>query len=308
MKLHPQVVSASRLERLEFMRRLRFRWQEGIDLLWFVREVAMQIGIDLHKGFGDEAERNEDFLYFSTFRIHGRACLIASEVIALLESGHASGALGRWRSLHELAVIARFLHQSGNECAQRYMEHHVISTAKQAESYQLHCDRLGYEPLDHDVLEGIRRERKCAIEKHGAAFKEDWGWAHGHVKANKPTFADIERLADFETWRQYYYWSSTAVHGGAKGMLSDVGFIGQGDDQTPFMPSGPSNSGLEDPAICTAISLHSCTQTFSLQRPTPQGAANVEAMGMVVRTMEGAFLKAQRKLNEDEAHMQSGPE
>jgi hypothetical protein len=39
----------------------------------------------------------------------GRACLVGSEIYGLPRTGHAAGAQARWRTLHELAVVASTL-------------------------------------------------------------------------------------------------------------------------------------------------------------------------------------------------------
>jgi hypothetical protein len=58
-------------------------------------------------------------------RLHSRACLVASEVRALLASGHPFGAQARWRTLHELGVVAFILRMSDKEVAERYLLHEV---------------------------------------------------------------------------------------------------------------------------------------------------------------------------------------
>jgi hypothetical protein len=143
------------------------------------------------------------------------------------------------------------------------------------------------------------------LAKHGDGFDRDGGWALGYVRSDN--FREIEKAANLEMWRPHYHWSSVAVHGGFKGMISDIAQLSF-EGSPGLMLAGPSNSGLADPASCTAISLHSCTRTFIKQRPTPESAATIEAMGMIVRTMEDAFVKAQRELDEDERRLQAKSE
>jgi hypothetical protein len=297
MKHHRKVVSEVRFERREFMKRLRFRWQDGIDQLWFFREVAIRIGADIHNLHGGEAARREDALYFAILRIHGRACLIMSEVIALLETGHPSGALGRWRSLHELAVIAKFLDINGQVCAKRFLDHHAITSAKQARAYQDFCDQLGYPPMKEDEITSIEGERDRLVQQYSKSFDKDWGWADGYF-SGPLSFAGIEKAAKLDAWRPHYIWASSAVHGGSKGLLSDLGYLASGGS-TSQIPAGPSDYGLADPAILSAIALNSCTRTLAGQRPNDEIVVMCEALEMIFRSLEETFAKTQRKLDKE---------
>ena len=42
-----------------------------------------------------------------------RACQVTDEIICLLENGFADGAMARWRTLHEIAVVAVVISQHG---------------------------------------------------------------------------------------------------------------------------------------------------------------------------------------------------
>jgi hypothetical protein len=152
--------------------------------------------------------------------------------------------------------------------------------------------------MDEDEILNIERERDRLKKKYEKEFDDDLGWAHGYV-AGRPTFAQIEKAAKLDLWRPHYIWASSAVHGGIKGMLSDIGFLAFSDSEMQQMPSGPSNYGLADPAICSAIALHSCTRTLIKQRPSFESVAMIEALGMIVLSTEESFIKIQRKLDEE---------
>ena len=77
---------------------------------------------------------------------------LANETIWMMEGGFASGAMARWRTLHEVAVIAFFLRQHGQGAAERYLLHEAIESHKATSQYQQYCTQLGREPLDAATL------------------------------------------------------------------------------------------------------------------------------------------------------------
>jgi hypothetical protein len=78
-----------------FEQRLYARWGRALDIAETLRVVALEAGEDFHQRHSPAAG---DWRYAALVRLHARGCLIASEVMALLRSGHASGAHARWRS------------------------------------------------------------------------------------------------------------------------------------------------------------------------------------------------------------------
>ncbi|WP_217430933.1 DUF5677 domain-containing protein [Sphingomonas bacterium] len=49
--------------------------------------------------------------------LHARACQVVFEIITLMENGLADGAMARWRTLHEITVVATILAEHGEELA-----------------------------------------------------------------------------------------------------------------------------------------------------------------------------------------------
>jgi Family of unknown function (DUF5677) len=109
--------------------------------------VAREAGEDYHQR---HTPAEGDWLYAALVRRQARGCLVASEVLALLRSGHASGAHARWRSLHEIAVVAGFIQDQ--ETARRYLSHGAIESYHAARDYQRHAKTLGYEPFSDEEM------------------------------------------------------------------------------------------------------------------------------------------------------------
>lgn len=180
-----------RRTRLGFEKRLMRRWGKAIDLYDLFLIVARELGEDFNREHRPQAVEDQDYVFEALTRIHARSCLIASEIRALMITGHASGALARWRSLHELAVVAYFVREHGDEVAERYMLHEVIQSAKQSDKYERYHKALGYEPQEPVERQKILDARKELIARFGAAYARDYRWASG-VLAEHPTFERIE--------------------------------------------------------------------------------------------------------------------
>jgi hypothetical protein len=52
-----------------------------------------------------------------------------------LLAGYASGAHARWRTLHEIAVVALFIAQEDNSTAERYVHHRFVKSYEDAVEY-----------------------------------------------------------------------------------------------------------------------------------------------------------------------------
>src|SRR4051812_37136287 len=65
-----------------------------------LRWVAFEEGRDFHSNHKQPTARHE-----VVTRLRARAITVADEAITLLRAGLASGAMARWRTLHELAVV-----------------------------------------------------------------------------------------------------------------------------------------------------------------------------------------------------------
>ena len=234
-----------------FESRLWKAWKRALDIFDLTRVLSLEFGADLNETSRPAAAAQQDFVFEALTRLHGRACLAASEIAALLRTGHATGANARWRTLHELAVVALFIKEHGPEVAQRYLEHQVIEVHKRAEEYQRHCESMGSEPLDDGEVERLRRERNRLVSRYGPHYKNQHGWAAEVLGIKGPTFAQIERSIDMDVWRPYVGMAQHGVHAGPRGAFFDLGLPDAGE----MIPSGPSHFGLADPGMNSLRSL-----------------------------------------------------
>jgi hypothetical protein len=190
-------------------------------------------------------------------RLHARSCLVAREILTLLQSGYPSGAHSRWRTLHELSVAAQFIHDHGDSIALRYLEHDDIQRYKAALGMQRHATALREDPPTEKELQGLKVRRDELRATYGPDFANDYGWAAPAVSNGGRSFAEIEAAVGLEYLRPYYKMASHAIHPNARGSYFD---LGGNDDEN--LVAGPSTRGLADPGTSACISLFHCTCQF----------------------------------------------
>jgi hypothetical protein len=248
-----------------FLKRQREKWGTPLDQLFMLLEAAREAGEEYNRSFEAIAAAEQDFLFDAIRRLHARACLVAGEVLWLMEGGYASGAMARWRTLHEIAVVGRFLREKGNDVAEKYLLHHVVDTLKAAEDFQKHCSTLDYEPFSTQELGRMRTDRDKLCWRFGKEYKEQWGWAAEALKPKAANFTEIEAAVSLEHYRPFFKLACHSNHAGSKGIQFDLGNALNPRD-SDIMLAGPSDAGLCDPGTCTAVSILQITTNLILYR------------------------------------------
>lgn len=245
-----------------FEERLYERWREALNLYEAVTTCCLEAGEQVHDEIAD-AESDHPLKTQALTLLHARGCLIASEIGALLRSGHAVGAQGRWRTLHEIAVIA----DGDEELANRFSLHRYVDRWKEARVYQQYCEALGYEQYTNEEMTEFQRVSDGIVAQYEPGYADDWGWSKPLFVSPKhrPTFYDLERLARLDHNMPWTKLSHHAVHSGSSGTVDIIDLHGQGGR---FMLAGPSDAGLADPGQLSLIALHQVTCSFILNAPT----------------------------------------
>jgi hypothetical protein len=194
---------------------------------------------------------NQPVLIDILTRLHARACQITHEILCLMSAGLADGAMARWRTLHEIAVISFLLKEHGEELAIRYRLYEIVESYKASRDYNARCDQLGYEPLDEFELLEIKQQYDRVIQEYGSSFGKQYGWASDVLGSEHPSFAALERKVGIDHLRGHYGMASYNVHANPKGIFFNLGLM----DENALLLAGPSNSGLADPGHAAAISL-----------------------------------------------------
>lgn len=265
MKDLPSILKAHRKDMKSFEKRLRYDWKKPFDLFETFLVLAFKAGNEFNNEFRKDKTEKENYVLEALTRLHARACQIAYEIQVLIKSGFADGAHARWRSLHEIAVVASFIKTHGNEVAERYLLHDNIESFKSASLYNKYYEILGDEPISQNEYDSIKAVRDELITRFGNAYKNNYGWAASALNKEDPNFCDIEENSGLDHLRPYYKLASHNVHANPKGVMFRLGLLG---NTRNILLAGPSNYGFTDPAQGTAFSLGLVTVTLLTSRPT----------------------------------------
>lgn len=261
----PAMIKAHSKGMKDFEKRLQNDWNKPFSLFEAFLVLTFEAGDEFNNEFRKDESEQENYVLEALTRLHARACQIASEVWVLLKSGFADGAHARWRSLHEISVVASFIKTHGNEVAERYLLHESIESFKAATLYEKYYEVLGYEPIPHDEFDRIKAVRDELIARFGSPYKNNYGWAASVLNKDDPNFSDIEENSGLDHLRPYYKLASHNVHANPKGVLFRLGLLGNARN---ILLAGPSNYGFTDPAQGTAFSLGLITVTLLISKPT----------------------------------------
>jgi len=182
-------------------------------------------------------------------RMHARACQILGEIITLLENGFPDGALARWRTLHELTVVALVIEEHGEPIAARYIDHEVVEAKRALELYSRSAAEHGQSPPKRRDARATMEAYAAALEKYGEDFKLEYGWAAPFIKGNL-NFVALEKAAGRAALRSHYKAASYSVHAGMKGLTFRLGLL---DDSVVL--AGASNAGLCEPGKHAALAI-----------------------------------------------------
>jgi hypothetical protein len=285
-----------------FGKRLYLRWGSSIELLKMLLTISREFGARTNEELRESSHScGQRHLIEALTRSHARACQVTDEIICLVSGGFSDGAMARWRTLHEIAVVASFLAEHGEDAAERYILHQVVESKRATDEYERCRARLGYAPLDQKEIEELKNSFDMLKSRFGKSFTGQYGWASHHLKQTEPTFRDIERAARIDHLRSHYKMASHPVHANSKGIFFKLGLL----NETPILLAGPSNAGLFDPIQGAALSLIQVTSSLLTLQTSFD---NIAALKMMLQLQDGIvaeLVSAQTKLEEDEARVGS---
>ena len=254
------------------LRGFRFRlfniWREAFNLYDDLLVAVLQSAALHSEQAGDEAARQNDHACKVLRRLHARGLVVASEVRWLLAAGYASGAMARWRTLHEIHVIAAYLATQPESTTTAYVRHYHARLARVADDYAQQQDIIAPgNPLDPAIIDLHRSTRDALRGEYGKDYLDTFGWAASTLRINKPRLADLERATDLEHWRPWVNLANQSIHAGYQATEFDIGW--PDDTAMQVVMVGPSDAGLADPFGCSAHSLVELTRLYvSYPHPT----------------------------------------
>jgi len=250
------VIDDNAESRKQFESRLNQRWGEAFDMFEFFLLLNEQSGVSVKQHLIENDEPEEDHLLSALMRLHARACQVAREVLALMRSGYADGAFSRWRALYEISISSKFIAKHGRDTAKRFLDHKVVDDHREAELYQKHQEKLGFEPISEQELEQLENRFESVVDEYGGVFKTPFGWAAPELEKN-PSRRVVAEHVGLDQYEPYFAFASDTVHGGSKGTLYRIGL--SANAQTEVLLSGATNIGFTDPAQFSAIMLKETT-------------------------------------------------
>ena len=268
-----------------FLKSLRRSWGAGFSLLEMLITIATEAGSNW-KGAPQFPALTD-----AHRRLHTRACQISNEVVTLLKYGYADGAMARWRTLHEIAIVMSFIDTHGNNVAERYIDHEIVESRRATREYQLHCEALNEEAFSPEEVARTEMSYQECIAHYGKDFGTQYGWAAAFLERPNPSFSDIAKSVGLEHFRPYYRMASHGVHANPKGVFNQIGML---NDEV--LLAGPSNVGMADPGHASAISLYQATVFLLTHSPTIESLVTLKVMERLIDEIGEALIEAHASL------------
>ncbi|MEI2396754.1 MULTISPECIES: DUF5677 domain-containing protein [Paenibacillus] len=295
-KQQGEMLEEHRLIRAEFEARLSRRWLKPLALFESLIVVSLESCEELYQELSEEMETNMKFKVL--VRLHARACQISYEVLALVRSGFADGAMARWRTLHELSVLAFFISQNDTETAQMYLDYEIIEQYYEMQEYIKYAPKLGYSELtEEDALEIINK-REGVIRKYGADFDKPFGWTMKVLNKKDRNFKGLEENIELDHLRPYYKLACNYIHLGPKASSFSLGII----EGSKVISAGATNYGLANPAQNACLSLTQITTCFLTLYPTYERLMTCKVMETFMEEACQFFVEIQEEIEFEEDH------
>lgn len=274
-----------------FRSRMEETWGQPLAKLRMLLTIAREWCGEAHEEADETAPQGRPRLKKLMVRFLVRSCQVTDEIICLLENGFADGAMARWRTLHEIGVVAAVIAKYGEEIAERYMAHQAVESRRAMRKYIDCYQALGYRPVSARVVNRIEKRYQAAVTQYGESFAGDYGWAAHHMKNKRPTFAELEAHVGYGQMRVHYQMGNDNVHAGVKSMYARLGLLTDYDS----LLAGRSNAGLTDPGQNAS---HTLTEIAVLVCLSPKLDDIVAANIMVGLREEipGDFWRADKRL------------
>ncbi|MEM0978292.1 MAG: DUF5677 domain-containing protein [Pseudomonadota bacterium] len=248
-----------------FEQRCYRRWRKAFELYEVIRGVAAEIGEKHAQEHFSASEDERDYIFAALSHLHPRMLLIASEIDAMLRTGFPDGALARWRTLHEISVVAMFIAQSDPDTARRYIASFQFNAHRAAIQLNEYADRANLSPFSAEEIEAMGSACEALKKDLGRSIGPDYDWAKEAVQKERPKLFDLEVATGLDHWRPRYRWASQHTHAGHR--PSDK-LLGMREAKNPVNLIGASNSGFVDPFSMAATSISVCCAAFFGRRPT----------------------------------------
>ena len=282
-----------------FRKRMGLRWGAPLGrlrmLLTMIREWCNELSVrESHRRKRKNKQTRKLLIRFLV-----RACQVTDEILCLLENGFADGAMARWRTLHEIAVVAAVVLQHGNEITKGYIDHQAVESKRALDKYNASAPSLGYKPIPARQQAKIAKAYDQAMATYGKPFKGDYGWAARHLNKDRPTFSDLEAAAGRAEMRSHYQMGNDNVHAGIKSMYVRLGLIGDYEG----LLAGRSNAGLTEPGQNAAHTLTQVAVLIGLAEPVFDDYVIADMLVTLRNEISRSFAKVDMQFKKEDREM-----
>jgi len=282
----------------EFRTRMESRWGKPLGQLRMLLTMVREWCESAHHRESSRKKHKKKQLRQILIRLLVRGCQVTDEIICLLGNGFADGAMARWRTLHEIAVVAAVISQHGEAIAERYVAHHAVESKRALGKYLVCAKQLGYRPLSARAQAKILKASDNAIATYGKPFKSTYGWAALHLKNDQPTFAHLEAAAGRTEMRSHYQMGNDNIHAGIRSMYVRLGLLDYGG-----LLAGRSNAGLAEPGQNAAHTLTQLAAIVCISEPSLDDYVIADMLKMLRDEIPRSFARAEAQLRrDDKAH------
>jgi hypothetical protein len=278
-----------------FRQRIEEDWGKPLAQLRMLLTMSREWCQWAHTRYESQKDNKNRQLRKLLIRLLVRGCQVTDEIVCLLENGFADGAMARWRTLHEIAVVAAVISQHGEDIAERYLDHQAVESKRALDKYLACYKDLGYKPMPVGEQKKILKAYDEAIATYGPSFKGEYGWAALHLNNPRPTFVDLEKAAGCAEMRSYYQMGNDNIHAGIKSM-----FVRLGLPDYDSLLSGRSNLGLMEPGQNAAHTLTQLSAIVCLSEPKMDDLVAGDMMRMLRDGVPQSFYQADKRLRQNE--------
>lgn len=294
---HKGIAKRLARDRDSFLSRLGKDWGRPLKTFELLSWVCEEIGSNANLSARQAGMASRRKLIETISRLHARACQTAREIHCLLLNGFASGAMARWRTLHELAVVSAFIVNYGRRASMLFVEHQAVCAKRKADAYNASSEILGAPPISPREYRRIERRYHSVVKKYGRVFEGEFGWADVTLRQSKDrmNLAKMEKLVRQAHMRGNFSDANDSIHATVIGVYSRLGLHETQDD---ILLSGPSNLGISEVGELVAESLLLATESASYLYRSIDGSALLEVAAVLAiryadecRRAEGLVLK-----------------
>lgn len=196
--------------------------------------------------------------------LHARSLVLLEEILTLTFMGYPSGARALSRTLHEVRVVARFLHRYEALLSERYLASHIVNIWQHKSDFAPRGARKNSKAWKATVSE-LDERYQSVIAKYGDSMKIENGWAWprfcrglGDEKLpRRIPFSRLEEAVGLPYDRERYRTNSQRVHATHLGNIVTI----QGRKAGEVL-LGPRHYNLAEPAVVAIMDVQDIAESL----------------------------------------------